>query len=155
MENKWKNVMFCQVWSTYFPSSPGEFRSQSKASRARPPGTKSGEFQSPDKMKLKGAAMQVPRFRFASVHPVDQFIKLESWRTWWWEVTISDKLHHLVSVTKVIKYFTVHGMDSHRKIIVLFSIIEMDRGNCFRHYTLTRLLYILGTLHCIHYINLT
>ena len=89
MENKWKNVMFCQVWSTYFPSSPGEFRSQSKASRARPPGTKSGEFQSPDKMKLKGAAMQVPRFRFASVHPVDQFIKLESWRTWWWDQPVS------------------------------------------------------------------
>lgn len=91
--------------------------------------------------------------RFASLHPVDQFIKLESWRTWWLDgisrcqVTISHKLHHLVSAPR--SSSTSQYMDSHRKIIVLFSIIEMDRGNCFLHYTLTRLLYILGTLHRI------
>jgi hypothetical protein len=77
--------------------------------------------------------------------------------TWWdrrCQVTISHKLHHFRGVsTKVIKYFTVHGMDSHRKIIVFFQL--MDRGNCFLHYTLTRLLYILGTLHCIHMYTLS
>ena len=148
--------MFCQVWSTYVPSSPGHNRKPAGLVHQAPNLGSSNHRTRWNSKVPQCKCLASLRFGSSSwwVHKIGVVTDLVTWWDRRCQVTISHKLHHFRGVsTKVIKYFTVHGMDSHRKIIVFFQL--MDRGNCFLHYTLTRLLYILGTLHCIHMYTLS